>query len=336
MIDIEKLLNDYNVKFVTGGHNVAKGNINVKCPFCGSADKSEHLGINLSNGFWGCWRSEAHRGSNLAYLLQHLLSVTYREAERLSGKDAISYDPASLDAVAGGMLQDTDTKGTDVSNNRSILLPQEFRPLHDAKMASERFLYYLSGRGFPIKYLENMSRHYKIKYAISGDYANRIILPVSMYGVTVSFTARSIKPNNNLRYLSASNEDSFLSIKSTIYNFDAALSGGDTLFVVEGPFDALKVDWFARDYKCHAVALFNMSMESAQYAMMLDLIPLYKRVVFMLDSGEDSKSNEMAEEFVFFKKVEVMGGNVPFGKPDPGELSAAEVKTMCKDGGVYE
>ncbi|KKM00724.1 hypothetical protein LCGC14_1801600, partial [marine sediment metagenome] len=97
MIDIRKLLDGWKIEYATTGSNVAKGNVNVKCPMCGMADKSEHMGIKLSNGIWGCWRNKAHRGSNLAYLLQSLLEISYTEAKRLVGDDVTKVDEDALE-----------------------------------------------------------------------------------------------------------------------------------------------------------------------------------------------------------------------------------------------
>ena len=42
------------IPYVTTGPNVARGHFAIKCPFCGEADPSEHLGIEESTGRWGC------------------------------------------------------------------------------------------------------------------------------------------------------------------------------------------------------------------------------------------------------------------------------------------
>src|SRR5271166_3036315 len=71
MIDIETTLRTYGIHFVTAGSNVAAHHINIKCPWC-SHDPSEHLGIDLRTGMWGCWRDPAHRGRSLNRLLYKL------------------------------------------------------------------------------------------------------------------------------------------------------------------------------------------------------------------------------------------------------------------------
>jgi hypothetical protein len=64
-LDWRQLLTDNRVPFIERGPNVKRGEINIRCPFCGSADPSYHMGLNLDSGWWSCWRNkDQHSGKS--------------------------------------------------------------------------------------------------------------------------------------------------------------------------------------------------------------------------------------------------------------------------------
>lgn len=322
MIDIEKLLQDRGIHYVVDGPNTAKGNINVQCPFCGKADKSEHMGIKLSTGWWGCWRSKEHRGANLAYLLQHLLGVSYQEAKRLAGKEERNVDPDALESLAAGSLYQQEEERSDDRTLRNILLPKSLRMFGSRDHKEKRFLRYLEGRGFD----SQAAMYYRMRWAVTGDYKWRIVLPVSLYGVMVTFIGRAIG-DTELRYKAQSAEEATLSVKQTLFNFDNALMGGRKLFVVEGPFDALKLDWYGREQGCRAIGLFNMNLEEEQFYLLWELAEAFKEVHVILDKGMDMEGVEILDQLAPFIPPSTTY-TLPSVK-DPGDLTPKQVKALC-------
>ena len=73
MLDVLTFLDHNRIPYRTNGPNCAKGHVVIKCPFCGDEDPSEHLGIQLSTGYWGCWRNSSHRGRRPHRLIMRLL-----------------------------------------------------------------------------------------------------------------------------------------------------------------------------------------------------------------------------------------------------------------------
>lgn len=327
MIDIKALLDSYGVHYVVSGANVAKGNINVKCPWCGNADKSEHMGIKLSNGVWGCWRSKAHRGTNLAYLLQKLLGVSKAQAIKLAGgkvEENAHFDDYVLEEVAqGDFLKDNEQLQS--RRLRSILLPREFRRLPDDRKTATRFLNYLEMRGFDQP--GTLAYEYDMYYAVTGDYKWRVILPVRLDGVMVAFTSRAIG-NAKVRYKSIPNDLASVGIKDTVYNYDNVLDGGRRLFIVEGPFDALKLDFYGKWLGCRAVALYNMNMEDSQLSLLGELVTDFKEVQIVLDRGMLVEGKEILDQLMPFVRTGGRYFSLPMVK-DPGELTPKQVEDLC-------
>jgi len=68
MLKIMKLYNDHRVQYVAEGdkgRHVRRGWVQVHCPFCrGSQDY--HLGYNIDQGYYCCWRCKFHGEVNIA------------------------------------------------------------------------------------------------------------------------------------------------------------------------------------------------------------------------------------------------------------------------------
>jgi len=326
MVDIISLLEEHGIKYVASGPNVAKGNVNIKCPFCGPSDKSEHLGIKLSSGVWGCWRSSKHRGKSLVFLFQKLLGISHRQAVSLLGEEKKAYvhDEDSLEAIIEELSMEK--KRVKPMSARAILLPPHFR-LMKKDIACTHHLHYLQyERGFknPIQ----LAKYYGFYYTVKEDFRNRIIMPVRYKNCIVTYTARSIT-NSDLRYLSLEKGKSSISVKETVYNFDLACSGGKVLFLVEGPFDALKLDWYGKDLGARAVALFNMNMEKKQRNILSELLPLFEKVVIILDKGMEEKGDDIYQElFPFHKDISI--GTLPKGVKDPGDLNPKQIRNLIE------
>ena len=63
-MNIIKVLSDYRIDYDTEGKNTSTGFVSIACPWC-EDDPSHHLGINLKEGYYTCWRSSEHRGKDI-------------------------------------------------------------------------------------------------------------------------------------------------------------------------------------------------------------------------------------------------------------------------------
>src|SRR3974377_930695 len=95
-----RLLNAHHVPFVTRGPNTGRDHISVKCPWCGAADPSEHLGISLRGKGYRCLRDPRHAGRSRARLIHALLHCPSEYALRLAREDAPTPPPPAENFAA--------------------------------------------------------------------------------------------------------------------------------------------------------------------------------------------------------------------------------------------
>lgn len=325
--NIKNFLDNYNIYYREHGAGVKKGNIIIHCPYCGADDKDQHLGINLSNGVWGCWRNEEHRSKNLSKLLCKISPISYKQALQLVGfEDKIIEKDLFNDIVSDKYFSNHSNTNKN-SKIRSLILPKDFRELKDDYF-SIPYINYLISRGFAD--IWNLIFKYGLKYALTGDFKGRIIIPVYFNKQLVTWTSRAISPHASLRYKSLKVEDSSINIKNTIYNFDRTYeNGGDVLFVVEGPIDVLKMDYYLYNTNSFAVGLHSMSVSDDQLYWLIRLFDKFKTIVLLLDRGE-SESMEKGIATLSTTGVIINEGILPKGINDPGELKQCQVLTLYK------
>ncbi len=208
---------------------------------------------------------------------------------------------------------------------RGLLYPRQSKSLTINGSISSRFLEYVKGRGFTHKQALEVCELYGLRYCVTGDWAHRIIIPIFYDYQLVNMTGRAIG-NSELRYKTMSDADASMNIKHVVWNFDNALQdGGRTLFVVEGPFDGIKLDYFARRRNCRAVALFNMDVSAQQVVAVQRLANVFDRIRIVLDNGELVNAIQAAN------RLSHVGADyleLPDGVADPGELNRRQIEQL--------
>lgn len=334
-LKIIKLLEQYNVRYVTDGPNTAKGNINVHCPWCGDGDPSEHLGIRVDNsgqyqGVYGCWRSAGHRGKNPIRLIAKLLGITYQRASELvstSAPNLSDFDKsiAKLIGKDGENLATKTVQKLDFPKGFNALVINYFTVGH---------IKYLKRRGFPKKDLPKLIKRYEIMYTLMGPYKNRIIFPVRMNKKLVGWQGRDVTGSADIRYKALSHKTirddeplAPMNIKDTIYNYDN-LTGGKTLYIVEGPFDCLKIDFYGYKTGCHATALFSNAATAEQLYLLNQVVQLYSQVFVLLDEKELAQSMRLVQKI---QHPKVKRATLGFDVEDPGDLSRKQVEIFLAE-----
>ena len=159
---------------------------------------------------------------------------------------------------------------------------------------------------------------------MTGDFENRIIIPVYENGKLMTYLGRSIYADAALRYRALEKEKSVKQVKDCIYNYDRAMRGGETLVLVEGAFDVMKVDYYGKP-KLRAVGLFNMNLEASQIELLYDLRGKYDRYILLLDRGEVAPSIRLEDELYFFKNLR---SRFLEDVEDPGDLTPKQAKVL--------
>ena len=323
--DWRPVLSEHRVPFIERGPNVKRGELNIRCPWCGSADPSFHLGISLETGWYSCWRNrQQHSGKSPVRLLMRLLGLGYEAAREAAGLDESYIDPEGFSAMAGRLLRPPDEpEGADLPS-RSLAPDKYFVPITEAPL-TRRFWNYLYGRGFDGGDIDSVCADYGLFAARHGQYAWRLVLPYYVAGEMVTWTARAIAPSS-ARYLDCPIATAITPAKRTLYNHDAAASGGRILVVVEGPLDALKLDAYGRGAGVRAVGLSTNSLTEDQVYLLEEASTGFDRVVIMMDNKTDFGLADSMRMRGQLRSSRFGIERVPFGRGDAAELTPREVR----------
>jgi hypothetical protein len=270
MMDVLAILDRLSINYVERGPNVKQGNVNIHCPMCGDDDPSQHLGINIKTGAWGCWRNSMHRSKRFRFLLERLVGPSQAA---LILEDATT-PPDGFEGAVASLKTDRPAPAFP----QQIKWPEEARPIHRDGLTS-RFSRYLSGRGFPAEEINDLCMHFGLRCALYGPFGGRVLFPIfNAKDEMIGWTGRAIV-KAEVRYKAHPRGNI---IKTSLFNLPAAMRGGQTLLVCEGPVDAMKVHWYASP-SASAVALMGTLATPEQIGLLSRLAARYVRLVVLLD-----------------------------------------------------
>jgi hypothetical protein len=304
-------LEAHDVEYVSSGPNTKRGNISIQCPWCGSDDPSEHLSISLTKDAYGCWRNTQHAGRKPFPLVAALLNCSFSQA-KLVVQQFSAADPESLEEAVMAL------GGATVPVQQPKLpqeLPKAFKPIKPTGL-TRRFWRYLEGRGFDD--VGALIDRYGLLCCQIDRWKDRVIIPIYSGGKLAGWTARAIQATVNApRYLTSSPE-----VKNTIFNEDE-LTGGKTLFITEGPFDALKVDFYGYP-KIRATCLYGVNPTLAQISILRQVIKRYDHVGILFDSAAQEQAMQLRD----YLPSKIAIASLPKGVDDPGNLSQGQILNL--------
>lgn len=320
-----KFCTQYHITFVTAGPNTSRGDASIKCPWCGNSDPSEHLGLSLDakNPVWGCLRNPQHRGRDPRRLVQRLLQCSYQQAVSVVKEQDVAV-PDEFDTL------NTPLKDTELKLVPELIFPKEFR-CFDAPGKAQyagRFLDYVAERGFGAD-AAKVCAQYGLRYALTGEQAWRIITPIyDDNGKLQNWTGRAIGKEATLRYKNASNSGKgllFNEARVRILPFQIR-----TLFVVEGPWDCMKVDFYGHEFQCASVAILGTSITEEQLARIALLGNITDRIVILMDPEAFNINALIESSLSGISSAPVVLGQIPETVEDPGALTQKQVGALCR------
>ena len=327
VINWRDVLTRAKIPFVERGKNVGRGEINIHCPFCGSADPSHHMGLNMESGYWACWRNDQHRGKSPVRLLVALLKISVAKARELAGLDANFVDPDGFTAAVAKLLGRADSLDTAVLE---LDFPDTFRPLTSTGVGSRHARYLTDVRGFTD--VNMVSKLYELCVDVGAAQRDRVIFPYIMEDKLVTWTGRAIA-DASIRYLDLSPEKSVVGVSKTLYNIDAADDPDcKALVVVEGQIDALKLDYYGRTHGVRAVGLGTNSISETQVMLLHDVAARVPHIAVMMDNASQLSiidSVRMKAKLASIRNLRAVP--VPFGAKDAAELLPIDVVDFCRD-----
>lgn len=340
VLDWLRVFAEHRVPYIDRGANVKRGEINIRCPFCGSADPSYHMGISLETGWYSCWRNRSqHSGKSPLRLLMRLLKIPYGVARQIAGLGDDYVDPEGFDAMAAAMMGREGFAGAQQQLKRRHLdLDPDFVPIAQRGSTRRHFDYMVMSRGFRETDMGFIGRRYGVCAGARGRWADRVILPYYQDGVLVTWTGRALG-RSTMRYRDLDRSEpegggdwSVLPPKETLYNHDCIADGGRVLLVVEGPMDALKLDVYGRRNGVRAVGLSTNSATDEQAFLLQAAGSAFDRVLTMMDNGDPLDivdSMRMSQTLGFLPNVGSVA--VPFGAKDGADLTPHQIETWTKD-----
>ena len=203
-MDLRSWLEMHRITAKVTGNNTSRGYVNINCPLCAD-DPSYHMRIAEDWSHWYCLRGQGHKGRSLKYLMYWVARRTGMDAE-----DLIDELPKAANKEPGELRPQREVRNSVFA---------EFLPADQ----SQEMLDYLERRLF--MFPEETVERFNLKYAPSGKWAGRLIIPL-----TAGWTGRSVRDHIEPRYESETNDSGFF------------LHGkGETALLVEGPIDAMKI-----------------------------------------------------------------------------------------------
>lgn len=310
MLDRQKIVDIYNnldIPNWTKGKNVGKkGWVEVQCPFC--ADGSQHCGVNPATELFSCWK--CGQKGHFIDLLMELSGLSYGTCKSLVTESISNFREPVLDTIRNAL--EGEQRESESSPSGEVVLPKIFELITD-------------DTNFPLldMYLQrrNIARDTLMEHECgickTGEYMNRMIIPVFYQGKLVSFQAADLTGFGGLNYQAA--PLSMGRINDYLYGYDKI---DKIMIVVEGVTDKWRVG-------IEAVAAFTSHLTPAQVQLIKDkgLDELY--ICFDCELTAYYRSKKEAEEFrAYIPIVEVV--KLPYGK-DPDDLTREEIYRCIRE-----
>jgi hypothetical protein len=294
-MDIIRLFRDYGVDHKTHGHKHCRpGWVNTECPFC-EGNKGYHLGWNLNDEYFYCWRCDWH---SPVKTISELISLPEYEVKRLLPQ----YD-ANLTVIRQKEFQ-----------------KQEFQLPSGLMRLQENHKKYLVKRGFDPAELS-------VKWKIQGtgpisklgnvSYKHRLFIPFFWNGKMVSFDTRDITGKAQNKYQACPKEYEFIEHKKILYGNQEAWDA-DLGICVEGPTDVWRMGELS----------FAVSGISYTNSQVRHIATIFKRVVVLFD--DDPQAQVQAKKLVAELKFRGVDAFNYVIKGDPGSLTNEEAELLIK------
>jgi len=298
-LDIYSLLHHLGKPIITEGHKHARpGWVQTTCPFC-AGNPGYHLGYNLQDGFFNCWRCGFHKTIDT---IQALAGVNREGAIEL------------LKRFSGTAVSFPSTKET----------PQKepFRYPSGVKPLGPKARKFLEKRGIDSSEAADLWGALETgptSYLDGVDYRFRILIPITLEGQVVSFTARDWTGKAKVRYKACPAHLEIVNRKKILYGEDKARAAGfSRVVVVEGPLDVWKLG-------PGAVATLGASFSPAQVLR----LRRFKSVLVMMDNDPAGHiaATRLCEKL---SAIGVPAQRIRYDAPDPGSLPDSEVADVRK------
>lgn len=278
------------------------------------------------NGF-RCWRrSEHHSGKNPIRLLIPLLKITFEEAKALAGYNHSDTDSSNFAVSVRGLL--TGNSVSVVPIKKALTFPEGFRRIDEGRATLPVFNYIIK-RGYTETQARGLIAEYNLHTALNGVCAYRVVIPIYMPNLgLVNWTARSIDKSAFIRYRTLTTDkeasckvrlpEAVMQINRTLWNYaEISKSREKNLFVCEGPFDAIRLDYFGIDHSTRATCVFGKSISNYQISLLENVRDRYDNLYLVFDKDAEMES---LEKLGRLSHLSPKFRRLPSGIKDPDQL----------------
>jgi len=331
----QSFLQQHNIPHAFGAPH-SSGNVGVTCPFCGSAgsDPSRfRMGIHLDGRGWRCLRDETHRGRSPVRLVAAMLNVTHAEALRITGLNgkATTFSDETFNERLAEIMSPGKTLPI---ADEPLTFPPTISTSKGNRIIAQLITTYLTGRGYTSAEAKTLATDYGLRAAIEGPFGYRIVFPVEMPQGLATWTGRAISNRMVPKYKTLSPDAdkartsklprAHLPIGQCLWNArELENARGKLLIIVEGPFDALRIDYYGRAAGIRATCLFGKNLSDDQALLAMSLGRFEKRKLALdRDAVLDMFRNISRAEYAGLEWLDIKGVK------DPAMLSREQVLAL--------
>lgn len=190
MKNIRDILDKTNTPYVEEGehHHSRLGWLQINCPFCGIGGDSFHMGYNLENSYFNCWKCGPRSVAEVFRRVTGLSWDKCRELARGISKELADYKPPGTLKIPGGLCE---------------LKGEHIKYLQRRKFKSSKLI--------RLWKLQGTCGHPRIPWSL--------FIPIYYRNQIVNWTTRSLKDTGR-RYLAASDEESGVLKGNLLYGYD--------------------------------------------------------------------------------------------------------------------
>ncbi len=295
-MDIQKLLTDHNIPYITEGHSRTTAEwVNTHCPFCSGQDY--HLGIHESGSGSHCWMCGSHP---IKKVLSALLRIPENEVYKISKKYNTGL-PIRRKAVEA----------------KVAINPFKYPRPNTA--LTEQYKAYLYNRGFDAEKIEKewkLLQTGPVSFLDGISFCHRILIPILWEGKVVSFQTRDITDKSSLKYIACPKRREVIHHKNILYGNQEKWK--DSVIIVEGVTDVWRLGSLS-------VATFGIEFKMEQVMI---LAKNFKRLYILFD--DEPQAQRQAKKLAV--KLKSLGKEVVIERidGDPGSMNQDDADHLVR------
>ena len=296
MFNAEKFCLEHQIETAPRGNkHQRRGWVNVSCPHC-AGNFGYYLGINIQYAYSSCYRCG-----------YHWLPKTIAAIARVPLDTAIKL---IAQYSTGEVLQEYQEK---INRNNSLTLPSEFKSL------SKIHWNYLKSRGFSAATARS---NQLLGTLMCGQYAMRIIAPIYLDGLLISYQGRDVTGRQDTRYKACAAEDEVWPHQDSLYGVDECKK--KSVIIVEGITDKWRL---GED----TIATFGIEWSATQARM---IATRFEKFFLLYDNEEQAQ--EKALSLYHYLTARGLDGEIINLNTDndPGSLTDKQARELKGDLGL--